>query len=1211
MQEKENSVNSNASAVFSPRLTRLELHGYKTFADKTQFLFTGGITAIVGPNGSGKSNVADAIRWVLGEQSYTVLRGKRTEDMIFSGSEQRPRMGMASVSVTFDNQSGWLPIDYTTVVITRRAFRSGENEYFINGTRVRLRDVQELLAASGLAKRSCTVIGQGLIDQALSLRPEERRVLIEEAAGISAYKRKRDQALSRLAEVQSNLVRVRDILAEITPRLKRLEKQAARAREHDLLEAELRTLLLTWYGYRWHQSVEALAQARMALDQQKELFRTHQERIRVLERELQHLHEERSRLKAFIGEQHGRIATLHKEIETLLREEAVIQERRRGLEAQRENLLSEFPALEAQLHVLEERLHEALARQQQLAHEEAQVLARLEEARQRLSRVEIHRRQAEEHLRQARERVLTLTSQQARLEAEIERLREEDHRLESELERRVEEEQQGRRRLASARDRLQKQQEIVSRLQAEQTTLERHLKEVIEREKQARAHMDRVREKLRQALETVRRLEERYEWLTRLREEGTGLFAGVRSVLQAGLPGVIGVVAELIHVPPVYERAIEEALGASVQDVVVERWSDAEHAITYLKKQRGGRATFLPLDTLRPPRRIGIPKAPGVIGLAADLVRSDPRLRPVVELLLNRTLVVENLRVARRVLGQAGGMRIVTLDGELVRPSGRVTGGEGSKTRPHVLAREREWREMPEAIEKARDNVRELEAHLHDAERALQAILGEAARLREHQKVLQRRYEEAREKERRLERELDRAESAYQAAQMLTRRVRDELESVKERFQQVREEYIRVVEALSAARVEETAARRALNEVVDEDVEQEVRDLEAQHASLMGRKQALEQNLNTLREDISRQQELLETRHQRLTQLEAEILRLTQEEEQIAQRLGVLRERVRSLESPMQEAQERLAHLDAQGEELQRALETARRRLHDMETQLSHLTLSVQRAEDKLTRLREDIEADFGLVRPEESAVYPAQEPLPFDNRVVTLPRVTHIPPSLEEDIKRLRIRLRNLGAINPNAPTEYEELKTRYDFLQSQIEDLERASADLQKALKELEALMQKEFKRTFHAVARKFREYFERLFGGGTARLVLTQPDNLQETGIDIIARPPRKRTQSLAMLSGGERALTAASLIFAILDVSPPPFCVLDEVDAALDEANVGRFRDTLKELSRRIQFIVITHNRYTIEAADAIYGISMGKDGVSRTLSLRLEEYRTAA
>ena len=1203
--------NSTTDTAYTPRLVQLELHGYKTFADKTQFVFTGGITAIVGPNGSGKSNIADAIRWVLGEQSYSVLRGKRTEDMIFAGSELRPRMGMATVSVTFDNTDGWLPVDYTTVVLTRRAHRSGENEYYLNGTRVRLRDIQELLATSGLGKRSYTVIGQGLIDQALSLRPEERRTLIEEAAGISAYKRKRDQALNRLAEVENNLVRVQDILAEITPRLRRLERQAARAREYQLLEKELKAHLLTWYGYRWHQALEELAQAKTARSQQEERVAHHKARVQELEETLESLREEYTNLREVLKKYHADIAQVHAELERLLREEAVVQERQRGLEAQRETLLSELPGIEAHIHVLEERLADMRQQEQALQEEERTLLQLLEKLRAEQQTIEERRAQAHARLQEIHNRVLTLTGRQVQLATDMERMSERIEQLQEEIRTRrgrettlKEEVENLRRQLQQLREKRKVREEHLRRL-------EQQIQDTSQELERVRSHLDRAQEDVRRIQEDIRHMQERLELLNRLREEGAGLYAGVRAVMRAHLPGIVGIVGELLHVPSQYERAIEEALGASLQDVVVKRWEDAERAIAFLKRERAGRATFLPLDTLRPPRRIGIPKDAGVIGLAADLVKAKGELAPVVELLLNRTLVVEDLKTARRVLPRAGGMRIVTLAGELVRSSGRVTGGEGKHTRGGVLSRERERRELPNRLKEAEHALDEAKARVRNLQEALQKAKAKQNALQKEKEALVRELSQLQNEERRLEQEVSRAESRVHAEQTLIAHMEEELTTLQERLVQAQEEHARVTEALAQAKAEEQRAQEVLAAIDDRDVREAFTRTESQHAALVERRLTLQQTRQTLEEDLERQRTLLRTRRERLEHLQDELAHLQETLARIRQQLEAQRKRLQALEEPASQTEAQLRSLEEKRQALSQELERERRRLHEAESLLGRLTLAVQRAEDTLKRLHEEIEHDFGLVQVEGEPAYPTQSPLPFGNGVISLPKVTQIPETLEEEIKRLRVRLRQLGTINPNAPQEYEELKARHDFLESQIADLKEASADLKKALEELEQIMQREFKRTFQAVARKFREYFERLFGGGNARLVLTQPDDFQSTGIEIIARPPGKRTQSLSMLSGGERALTAAALIFAILDVSPPPFCILDEVDAALDEANVGRFRDTLKELSRKIQFIVITHNRYTIEAADTIYGISMGKDGVSRTLSLKLESLRKAA
>ena len=1210
--EAHQTANQFNTGPQTARLARLELHGYKTFADKTEFLFPRGITAIVGPNGSGKSNIADAIRWVLGEQSYSVLRGKRTEDMIFSGSDARPRMGMATVSVTFDNSDGWLPVDFHTVVITRRAYRSGENEYYLNGTRVRLKDIQELLAASGLLKRSYAVIGQGLVDQALSLRPEERRILIEEAAGITVYQKKRDQALNRLAEVETNLVRVRDILAEITPRLKRLERQVERVQQYTLLETELQDLLRTWYGYRWHKGLEELESAQRARKQQEERLQRRRRRILDLEKRLDDLRDTQQHLRQEIEQNHARIAALHREIETLLREEAVIRERKRGLEAQYHTLTEGMPALQAHLQVLQARHAEAQERLQALEAEREALATNLEEAQRALADFEAQRERALESIQAARERLLTITTRIAEFE-------ERRRQLETRLQDIQTERERVRQRIEELNNERERQQTLLRSLQAQITDTEREMARLDERVQtletevqQGQEQLAAARENVRQAETELRRLKDRYALLERLREEGSGLYAGVRAVINARLPGIVGVIAELIHVPATYERAVEEALGASLQDIVVRRWQDAERAIAFLKRERAGRATFLPLDTIRPPRRPSVPRGQGVIGLASDLIETDEEIRPVVDLLLNRTLVVKDLPTARRILPQAGGLRIVTLEGDLVRSTGRVTGGQGKQSRGGMLAREREWRELPQRLERAQQALEDLKAHLRRQESILNEKKRTWGKYKEQQRDISQRLRQLRHRFREHESLLARTEGMMQAQISVQDRLDEERKSIQEELREVHEH----LEALRSAQEE---AKRALTEAEtqlhriedDEEARSRLAYLQSLQASLDGRIRSARQMLETLAQDIAHQVDLIRTREEQISALQQEIEETQRTLESVQSRLQDIQKRLAELEAPMREAENRLSEQEQTFLEIQQTLEQERRLLHQEESHLAQIGLAVQRAEDALARLRSQIEEDLGLVRLEESTnAYPAQTPLPFTNGVATLPKVTQIPKGLEEDIRRIRIRLRNLGPINPEAPKEYEQLRERHDFLQTQIEDLTEASRDLKNAIAELDRLMQEEFKKTYRAIAGEFKKYFQRLFGGGTARLTLTNPDDLNSTGIDIIARPPGKRTQSLSMLSGGERALTAAALIFAILTVSPPPFCILDEVDAALDEANVGRFREVLKELAQSIQFIVITHNRGTIEAADTIYGVSMGRDGASRVISLRLEELQAA-
>ncbi len=715
-------------------LKQLTLQGYKTFASRTEFLFDAGVTAIVGPNGSGKSNVADALRWVLGEQSFSALRGKRTEDMIFSGSEQRPRMGMAQVSLILDNASGWLPVDFAEVEVSRRAYRSGENEYYVNGNRVRLRDVHDLLGSSGLSERTYTVIGQGLVDQALSLRPEERRKLFEEAAGITVHQAKREQASQKLADASNNLMRARDIISELTPRLRYLKGQARRAQEYQQLKADLESQLRTWYGYRWRQALLALAGARnRAVDA---AAATEEETVELngLLEQIAARRDERNRLRDQLGDWHRSSSALHRQAEIVQRELAVRNEQVRLWREQADDLGRELTYLAAALEDGKERLQAAKAELGQAQAEHATRARRVEEAQADLQRRDRERSAQVRVLAQAEDGLLTLRTQ----------LAERRSRLAQIADRRTELTGADAEQVTAAKGASGQVAEMEAQLKtlgAKADEFSRALA-AIEHDRQGRGQAlavgqeaeRKAQEQLNAAQRAVSRLEDQQDMLERLRDEGAGLAGGVRAVMAAArevskpgfskkpglsgeqkpglsprdhLDGILGPLGELIQVPPEYERAMEAALGGRVQDVVVRGWEDAEAAVEFLKRNQAGRATFLPLDTLRPGRAVDVPKAPGVIGLASELVGFAPEVRAAVDLALNHTLVVQDLPTARRLLNRGGGATLVTLDGEIVRSSGSVTGGAESRQRDGgLLQRARQLRELPEQIQRGGEDRR-------------------------------------------------------------------------------------------------------------------------------------------------------------------------------------------------------------------------------------------------------------------------------------------------------------------------------------------------------------------------------------------------------------------------------------------------------------------------------------------------------------------------
>ncbi|MFN2244436.1 MAG: chromosome segregation protein SMC [Anaerolineae bacterium] len=1197
------------------RLKHLELQGYKTFASRTGFIFDSGITAVVGPNGSGKSNIADAIRWVLGEQSYRTLRGKRTEDMIFSGSAQRARLGMASASMTFDNADSWLPIEFSEVTITRRAYRSGENEYLLNGSRVRLRDITELLAKSGLARRTYTVIGQGLVDAVLSLRADDRRALFEEAAGITLYQAKRADALSRLEETRSNLLRVNDIINEIAPRLRRLEREAERAEHHALLTRQLEGQLRTWYGYQWRQEQRNLLRTRDALNRREARVIRRRQDLENLDDRVAVLRTRQGQLREQLAAWHKESSELRGQLEEVQRDLAVWRERARLLARRRDEVLAELAELEVQAQALGERI----------VHAEGEV----EGARETLQQKESAAAKAQASLDTHEEQRASMAGQvadgQSRLLDLATRLGDRRNRLAQLDERRnslAQERDEHRSVIAELeaaagelRSRIQGLEAEQTRLQSENAALEAEAAQVEETRRKTEEQQDELRGSLAEAQRILERLQARHDSLTRLRQEGEGLHAGVRSLVQSShkLPGIIGTVVQLLQVPAEYEVAIEVALGGHLQDLVVASWADAEKAIAFLREGRRGRATLLPLDTVRPVQRLELPEVPGLVGVAADLVQAEGRLAPVVEMLLGRTFVTVDLKAARRAFEQfKGGFQIVTLAGEVLRSSGSVTGGQGqSQAQGQVLAREREWRELPGQIAGNQRHCQEIQDTLDKAVALGEETRTQLAALAARARELDTALDQAASGRRDLERDAEglAAQRTWRLG-MVSQLDREagELDGAERSF---REELERLSAEKDRVEGEIAAAQAELDGLRGEALYQRLSEARTAEAIARGRWENRQAALDSLRQGESQLKTQIEAKRQRVTELDAEQSSLSQQIGSQASRERVILGWLSSLAHKVDPAEEEVASLEGEREELEMEEGSLRSYLREAESGYSEALLAHNRQEDRLERLRRQIMDDFGLVDMEPTEGLAEQRPLPMGELVSYLPMVEILPEGLEDDIHQIKAQLRRMGAVNPGAPDEYSEVLDRYTFLTTQATDLEEAATSLREVIAELDDLMRREFLATFELVAARFRENFTQLFGGGTARLILTDTEDVSLTGVDIVARPPGKRQQTLALLSGGERSLTAVALIFALLEVSPPPFCVLDEVDAMLDEANVKRFRDALQSLSESTQFIVITHNRGTIQAADTIYGVSMGNDSVSQVVSLRLEGDRIAA
>ncbi|MBN2386188.1 MAG: chromosome segregation protein SMC [Anaerolineales bacterium] len=1191
------------------RLKSLELHGYKTFAVKVDFEFAGQVTAIVGPNGSGKSNIADALRWVLGEQSYSLLRAKKTEDMIFAGSEQRSRAGMASATVLFDNSDGWLPVDFSEVAVTRRAYRDGHNEYLLNGQHVRLRDVFELLAQSGLSERTYTILGQGLVDASLALKADERRRLFEEAAGIGLYRTRREESLRRLETTLRNLDRVLDIMAELEPRVKSLERQARRAQEFSRIQADLRVLLLDWYGYHWHAAQRELTDARsmahdfeVKIQQAREAYQGVRDSFSSYRDRLQGL---RARLNSW----HRQSAQLHNQHERISRSLAVLDERRRSILDNLQAARSEQARLAEENRVDGERLAESESEAARLLAEFDEAQVQMAAAQEALENRQAEMAEMESRLQEARKDLNRLTAHQAQLEGRLD-----------ELKRRAEAQQE---KFAAGEQALG---DVQAEVHAAESALERIVKAVRRAEaalKQAEGALDSVRKRLI-ALETTRktqaaeraalemeatRLKTQIEVLDQAEQSLAGYADGARLLLEAArqerLGGAQGALSSSLDVPAELVVAVAAALGEYTDAILLRSGADAEQALALLQGEDSGRASLLPLDWLVPAEALRAPTDPDCLGVAADLVQAAAELRPALDLLLGQVLIVSDRAAARRLLsGQGGNLRAVTLQGEVFSASGPVLAGRSAAGA--TLSRPRQRRELGEALAKVERQATALD-------RKLGTTLDEISAVEEQVAASSAALEEKRVTQEQAQVEANQAGVRVEAA----RRQRDwqaaQQESLQSEIKDSRDEHERTAADLTRIETETgdllheiQSGTMALTALTLDEFQSQVtywstRLAVAERAHSDARARWMERKGRQ-----QRLQDLHSAQGVRLTELEQALTDLEKEKESLRSQERELHGQLDELGGLIEPAEKELESAEAQEQGLQGQEAENQQQLSLVERQYTQIQLDLGRRQEALESLRQKIEDDFGLVEFEYTPSVEGPVPLPLEGMVRQLPVLTELPSDLEPQMAQQKALLRRMGPINPEAQAEYTSVKERFEFLSTQMDDLRKAETDLRQVIAELDELTRREFQKTFDEVAAEFHVIFHRLFGGGSARLVLTDPDNLSDTGIDIEARLPGRREQGLSLLSGGERSLTAIALVFALLKVSPTPVCVMDEVDAMLDEANVGRFRDLLLELSQQTQFVIITHNRNTVQAADVIYGVTMGRDSTSQVISLRLDE-----
>ena len=1157
-------------------LRTLELAGFKTFARRTELSLPGGVTAIVGPNGSGKSNLADALRWVLGEQSLQHLRSKKTEDVIFAGSAGRAGLGMAEVKLTLDNTAGWIPLDFSEVTIARRAHRSGENEYFINGARVRLRDVVELRNRAGFGQSSYSVIGQGLIDQVLSQRPDERRALFEEAAGIRHYQAKRDQTLEQLAATRQNLLRVADVIAEVAPRVQHLRQQAERMRQHATLTQELRDVQIRWFGAR-HRAVAAqAAQTQQALAEAQQALASSTTQLTEAEQRIVSLHATKQELDNSLAARIARLADLDRRRQQLQGAVELASDKLAFMEQQGSDAQQELADLAAQRQRLEVERAELAAQTTQLAADNAARALQLREADAIALQCASDLEACDRAARHTADDLAGASADLAQRQKEAAELERRLSASDAQLQQHERDTHSKAGLIGALNERLTTLKAELDRLRSEEEVLSGQREALrldmaaTEQELAARHNRQRQLERVRGEAATRKQLMQEMQ----LNLEGLGEAA--KALVQGKQPGVLGALVDHIRIEPGWERAIGAALGHKLQAVLVEDGAAALQALAHLPSS-GGALAFGPWAGDEQP----VPVLPaGLTAAAAVVLGSHPALLRI----LADVGLAPDLPTALRHHPAAA--RLVTREGDVLEPDGTII-RPGASPAEAVLRRRRELEELAEQLADQDAALAEAQAEVLEAEGQREAQAAEARRLEGLAAELNQRRQQRLNESRDVAHQVQAGRAQRDWIASLVENLRRERQQLEGRRATLSAEIDQLSERVPALRrhlhelqTRLDQAKLASQEAVDrpQRLRLEIAAANQQLQALQGQMRGSEQNSANLRRQEQARQQRLSERDEVLGQLRAQLSQhhaqldeVERQRERDSQELAPLRTRAATLEGE-------LAQL--------RAGETAAREGQVEQDKRAY------RCAFEAQHKREELDA-LSAALWEELQLTPDVLPGEFTG-----------PEPSKREVDALKTRLAAIGPVNPGALAEYEEARSRHQFLTEQSADLEESARQLGGVIHELEELTNRQFRETFEAVAVEFQRCFQTMFNGGQVHLSLVDPENVTTSGVEILAQPPGKRLQSLAALSGGERALVAASLLFAILTVRPVPFCLLDEVDAALDEANVTRFCRALRGLAQQTQFVLITHNRETMAMADAIYGVSMNQDGVSRVLSMRL-------
>lgn len=1179
-------------------LKRLELQGFKSFADKTILEFKPGITSVIGPNGSGKSNISDAIRWVLGEQSMKSLRGAKSEDIIFAGTQSRKSLGFAEVSIVIDNSDAKLPIEYSEVTVTRKLYRNGETGYFINKTPCRLKDILELFMDTGIGKDGYSIIGQGKIDEILSNKSEDRRHIFEEAAGIVKYRTRKQESEKKMEQTKLNLLRINDILTEIEGNIEPLKAQSEKAKQYLNLREELKNIEVGLFVYNINTYKEKLEQIIKDEEIMTSQRNTENEKLTSIQSLKDSLKQELDEITTQIEQMQNIGFESTNKIEKINSEIGISKERIQNNIANKERLESEIKELRIRIQELQEEEKQRQEKKANLFQNKEKFEEELKQKEKELAKLTKTLSDKELEIEAKKQKIETNTDKKYEVladintqEANYENLEKRKKTLKIELENVISE-------LDSTRDNKQELSKKFYEIQSKRNIVSNNLQQETTEKESCMNKIKDFEEEINKLNYQMNMKDARHKFLLETEKEKEGYIKSVKELLldcdknSQLKKGMHGVLANLISVNKEYELAIEMCLGQALQNVVTETEEDAKKLVEHLRNNNLGRASFLPISSIRGKRIENVISngMKGVIGIASDLVKCDKKYTQIVLNLLGRTVVVEDMNIGISLAKMNNySFRIVTLKGDVISSSGSITGGSVATKTVNILGRSREIEELEKEIKKLSKKIEEITLQKQKYLESITEVIEKVAGLEKELQDIEIVYAAENQKMVSIE------ENIYKLEQRRDKLKEEELSINKQKEESIKqkEEKEQEVEKLNSEikslseEVEQFATVNKDNQKYIDDLNFDITNLKISVSSFIESEASIEEFVERIRQEILNNNNNIENKNNTLNQA-------IKENAELQTKIDNLNSEIEQIKAEVNNSSENIEKLKQLRTEKNELLDKKEEEITNQFSILEGLKEQIVKMDFKKTKLEQDIEQLINTLW-DEYEITP--------NNAGEYKKPNNIAQA-QKEVSSIREKIKDLGSINIDSIEEYKKISERYDFMCEQRLDLENTVAKLRKVISEMTQTMEQQFKEKFEIINKNFNEVFIELFGGGKAELILTDEDNVLECGIDIRVQPTGKKLQNMMLLSGGEKAFTAIALLFAILKINPAPFCILDEIEAALDDVNVYRFAEYLKKFSQASQFLVITHRKGTMEVADTVYGVTMEENGISKLLSMKL-------